>query len=109
MRYLVSVVALALCACGSADNVVSAGAASSSDNTSSTSVTNSVNSNTSSNVRSSTNVGSTTTMNSTSSNSSTTSCSTENNGRRCEVSCSAPLVAQCVKSSAAAAPTCHCQ
>ena len=105
MRYLVTVVALGLCACGSADNIVSADATSATSARSSTSVTSSVNS-TSSNtsVTSSTNVGSTTTA-----TNATTSCSADNDGKRCEVSCRSPQVAQCLKSVSAAEPRCVCK
>jgi hypothetical protein len=56
-------------------------------------------------VTSSTNVGSTTTMNS---SNGTSSCSASNDGRRCEISCRSPQVAQCGKSANAAEPTCVC-
>src|SRR5688572_10514824 len=122
MRYLLTVVALGLCACGSADDIVAAGATSSIDarsNTaatssidarSSTNVTSSVNSSNSTSVTSSTNVGSTTSMtNSTTTSSGTTSCSADNDGKRCEVSCRSPQLAQCRKGANAAEPTCVCR
>jgi hypothetical protein len=37
------------------------------------------------------------------------SCSSVVNGKRCEISCNTPLVAQCVKATEQAGPACFCQ
>jgi len=113
MRYLAAAIALALYACG--ENVTDR--AMSSANAESPTVTSAVNSNSSSNVSSSVtsgsstssnNVGSTTTQSS-SSNNSTSSCSTEVNGKRCEISCRLPQAAQCRQSASASEPSCFCK
>jgi len=110
MRYLVTVVALGLCACGSAEDIVTADATSSIDARTSTGVTSAVNSTSSTSVTSSTNVGSTTTAtNSTNASNATSSCSADNDGKRCEVSCRSPQVAQCRKGAGAARPMCVCK
>ena len=108
MRHLIAVIALGLCACGS-ESTLTAEAASNVDARSSTSVTNSVNATNSSSVTSSTNVGSTSSSTSSTSGTGLTSCQMENDGKRCEVSCSSPQVAQCRKSVTASTPTCVCK
>ena len=108
MRHLITVLALALSACGGAESTVTAGATSQVDASSSTNVTNSVTSSNSSSVTSSSNVGSTSSTTS-SSASGTTQCSSEHNGKRCEISCNAPQTAQCRKSITASEPSCLCR
>lgn len=70
-------------------------------------VNNSVSSNTSSIITSTNNSGSTSTV--VSNNNSMSTCSTDWNGSRCEVTCAAPQVAQCVKRASSRRPSCYCQ
>lgn len=117
MRYLVTVVALALCACSeniaSDDTMRSVGARgatntqSSVTSNNSTSVTSSVNSNSSTSVTSS-DTGSGATISS-KTNDTVSSCSAIHNDQRCEVSCNTPQLAQCRKSDVATAPICICK
>ena len=120
MRYILTALALTLAACGPGGKAPTpetqaASAVTTAANTvnsrSSVNSSSSVNANTSNTVTSSTNSGtggtsSTTVTQSTSNDAST--CSTEVNGRRCEISCKAPRVAHCDKSDSAAAPSCYC-
>jgi len=117
MRYLVTALALALAACGPGDKTPApktqaapgiTTAATTVNSGSSVNSSSSVNSNTSSTVTSATSsgTGSTSVTQSTSNDKST--CSAEVNGRRCEISCKAPRVAQCDKVATAAAPSCYC-
>ena len=110
MKYLIAVVALGLCTAGAAQSIISSDVSSSVDSRSSTSVTNSVTSNNSSSVTSSTNIGGTTSAVTNSVVSRNGSmCSAELNGRRCEITCRAPKVAQCGKAVDVAEPACLCK
>ena len=109
MRHLVIAAALALSACGSGEHFVDeARGATSVNSSNSTSVNSSVNSSSSTNITSS-NTGSTSSTISSTTNDSNSTCSTVHNGRRCEVSCVSPQVAQCLKNERATAPTCVCK
>ena len=117
MRYLLTIVALALWGCG--QNIASEEATTSVNSTgaprvqspmkasSATSATSSVNATNSTSVTSSTTARSGSTASSTT-NDTSTSCSVTHNGKRCKVSCRSPQTAQCGKNDLAAAPSCIC-
>lgn len=110
MRNLVAVLGLALCTSVSAQSVIldtdspvtvrqsitSNSSSSSISSSNSSSVTNSVNADTG--VSTSSIVGTTGSM-----------CSTVVEGKRCEVTCQAPQVAQCGKAGVAGEPSCVCR
>lgn len=111
MRYLMIAAVLALSACGPAEHFAideARGATSSVNSSNSTSVTSSVNSSNSTSITSSNTGGTSTTISSTV-NATDSTCSTSHNGKRCEVSCVSPQVAQCLKNERATAPTCVCK
>jgi hypothetical protein len=106
MRHLITLMALGLCTSGSAI----AGSTSTIDSRTSTNVTNSITSNNSSSVSSSMDVGGTSSTVTNSIVGRTGSlCSAEMSGKRCEVTCRAPQVAQCGKALEAAEPSCLCK
>ena len=116
MKYIAAILALGLGACGQAGDVRTADAAntvsqsvqSSVSSSNSSNVTSSVQSHNSSTVNSSSNVGSTSSNISSTVNGNESSCSTELNGKRCEISCRAPKVARCSNKSTRAGPSCRC-
>ena len=108
MRYLAASFALLLSACGHPVDAGSATATGGVSKTASTTITNSVQSNNSSSITSSTNAGSTSSNISSSVNNNESSCSTELNGKRCEISCQAPELAQCSNNDRKNGPSCRC-
>ena len=110
MKYLATVLGLALCTSVSAQSVIlapespvtvrqsieSSSSTSSSSISSSSGVSSSVNADTG--VNTSSIVGRTGSM-----------CSTVVEGKRCEVTCQAPLLAQCGKSAGGVEPSCVCK
>ena len=121
MRHLITAVALALCASGAAFTSGVADAAGSIDSRTSVNVSNSVNSSQSTSVQSSTNssnsshitssndIGGTNMSTSSTVTDTGSTCSAEIDGKRCEISCRSPRVAQCGKSKKSAGPSCVCR
>ena len=121
MKNFLTVVALGLCASVSAMQIGVADAASSSINSrnssrvtssvnssDSTSVQNSIISNDSS-ISSSTDVGATNTSTTSIVGKNGSMCSAEIDGKRCDISCRTPQIAQGGKAANAAGPSCLCQ
>ena len=120
VRYLASVAALALSACGQpmdggnrdgangTAGTQPAATRSAVDSSSSSNVTSSVQTQNSSSVTSSTQTGGATSNTSSVVTGSDSSCSAELNGKRCDITCRAPQVAQCSNSASRAGPSCRC-
>lgn len=122
MKSLVTAIALAICASGAyaagayisdgRGNTVEARSGSASvssavDSNSSSIVTNNSSVTNNSTITTDSDTGSTSITSSM--NNSQSACSTTHNGSRCEVSCLAPQVAQCVKPTYGREPSCYCQ
>ncbi len=102
MRYLLTVVALGLCTSVSAQSVVL-------DTDSSVSTRTTIESNNSSSVTSSVDAGGTGAITNSIVGRTGSMCSAVVEGKRCEVSCQTPQVAQCGKALETAEPACICK
>lgn len=125
MRYLITAAALALCTSVWADSTVSSSVSSSVTNNVQSNVTSSVEStvgagsatggagsvilDNQSTVTSSVDAGDTGAITSSIIGRTGSMCSAVYEGRRCEISCRAPEIAQCGKAPDAAEPACRCQ
>ena len=99
MRILISVTVLALCTSVSAQSIKL-------DTDSPVSTTTTIESNSSSSVTSS---GNTSAVTHSVVGTTGSTCSTVVEGKRCEIACQAPQVAQCAKSADAGEPSCACK